>query len=266
MFPEINLFGRILPTYSLLAATGGGCAFLLVYYNRKKREIVPKKLYIMIAWLVFGMLLGGNLLYQLVYIKTIIYMLENAELFGGFLAVIKALLGGSIFYGGLTGAVLAALIYLKATKQPVGEYFDLLAPAIPLFHAFGRIGCFMAGCCYGVVCDVGYVYTSSPVELANGVKRFPVQLLESALCLVIFFILLILMRKNIFRRRLIWIYFLCYSVVRFFTEFLRGDDYRGVYGMFSLSQWISIAYFTVALVYVLCCFVKNQRKDHGYNK
>lgn len=266
MFPEINLFGRILPTYSLLAATGGGCAFLLVYYNRKKREIVPKKLYIMLAWLVFGMLLGGNLLYQLVYIKTIIYMLENAELFGGFLAVIKALLGGSIFYGGLTGAVLAALIYLKATKQPVGEYFDLLAPAIPLFHAFGRIGCFMAGCCYGVVCDVGYVYTSSPVELANGVKRFPVQLLESFLCFVIFLVLFALMKKGFFRRRLIWIYFLSYSVIRFFTEFLRGDDYRGIFGIFSLSQWISIAYFTVSLVYITYSAIRKRRKLYGYNK
>lgn len=256
MYPQINLFGKILPSYSTLAVIGGVFAYLLIKANKSKRKINSKALYIMIILLIAGMLIGGNLLYNIINFKTISYVLSNPQIVGGKLKAILILFNGSIFYGGLTGAILFSYIYLKIIKEPIKEYFDIISPAIPLFHAFGRVGCFLAGCCYGISCDVGFIFTSSTIDSANGIRRFPVQLLEAGLCLIIAAIVYLFFVKKILYGRLIWVYFLLYSIVRFFTEFLRGDNYRGVYGDFSLSQLISIIYFTLSIIYFSVYFIK----------
>lgn len=265
MFPQFSIFGRVFYTYSVLALLGGFVAFFVVKKLMNSREINDRKFYIMIPWVIFGMYLGGNILHNFLYLDIYINAFKNADKFSEYLALIINLFKGSVFYGGLTGAVLSAFIYLKATKQNVSENFDLLAVAIPLFHAFGRSGCFLSGCCYGVESDFGFVITKSAIEISNGVRRFPVQLLESFLCLLLFFAIYLLFKKNKFRGKLIWIYFLCYSVIRFFTEMLRGDTYRGIYANLSLSQWISIGYFTVSVIYFSVLAIKNRRNTINKN-
>ena len=88
--------------------------------------------------------------------------------------------GGSVFYGGLLGGILAGAVYLRRKGRPLDLWASLTAPAIPLFHVFGRVGCFLGGCCYGLPSAWGFVYRYSPVAEANGVSRFPVQLVEAA--------------------------------------------------------------------------------------
>ena len=125
----------------------------------------------------------------------------------------------------------------------------MYAVLVPLFHAFGRVGCFLGGCCYGIESEFGFTtHTNTNIPSINGVNRFPVQLLESGCNLIIFFILLTLFRKRIMEKRLIWIYLLIYPVVRFCDEFLRGDVYRGFLLGLSTSQWVSIILFGVAVV------------------
>ena len=104
--------------------------------------------------------------------------------------------GGSVFYGGLLGGILAGAVYLRRKGAALGLWASLTAPAIPLFHVFGRVGCFLGGCCYGLPSAWGFVYRYSPVAEANGVSRFPVQLVEAAWNLVLFLLLARLQRQG----------------------------------------------------------------------
>lgn len=100
---------------------------------------------------------------------------------------------------GCWGGSLPAALYVRKKGFALPEWADLLAPAIPLFHFFGRIGCFLGGCCYGVPCSFGFTYTHNLIEQANGVSRFPIQLVEAAFNLALFFLLWTLQKKGKFR-------------------------------------------------------------------
>jgi phosphatidylglycerol:prolipoprotein diacylglycerol transferase len=183
----------------------------------------------MIVLLLFsavGAFIGGHLLYAAVNPQP-----------AGALALTFA---GSVFYGGLAGGIAAGALYLKLTGRGFTEYSDIAAPSIPLFHAFGRLGCFLGGCCYGVESGVGFIYRRALIESANGVRRLPVQLIESAFLLLLCAVLTRLYRRGAARGRLLYIYLVSYGAFRFVIEFWRGDEYRGIYRGLSTSQWISI--------------------------
>lgn len=251
MAPQIHFLGQTYSSYLLMAAVGGVVSFFVLAKIQKKRSVNPRSLFFMIVWMLAGMFVGGNLLYNLVGIRQIVQAFSQAEQYGGVFGVILRLFSGSVFYGGLIGALAAAWIYLRKKKQKIGEYFDLLAVILPLFHGFGRIGCFFAGCCYGKECRLGFVFQNGIGAGGNGVSRFPVQLLEAGLCFVLFAALLRLFLKNRFRNHLLSVYLGLYSVIRFLLEYLRGDGYRGIYGPFSTSQWIGIAILLSLAVYYI---------------
>lgn len=191
-----------------------------------------------------GALLGCHLLYGLLNLKYL-YLIFEAESFKAFLNGISAVFGGGVFYGGLIGGIASGIIYIRAKKLSLPLYSDISAGVIPLFHAFGRIGCFLGGCCYGMESKFGFVYSKAMIAEANGICRFPVQLLESVCNFVIFIIMARLLKKGAFKGRLMGLYLVIYSVLRFSDEFLRGDVARGVFLCLSTSQWISIAAFIV---------------------
>ena len=193
-----------------------------------------------------GVFAGGHILYSIVNYNVFIYVIKNIsniKSFKKFLNAVYLIWGGNVFYGGLLGGLLTALIIFR--KRPQYRYLlDFVTPAIPLFHFFGRIGCFLAGCCFGIESSFGFTVYHSIVEEANGINRFPVQLLEAFVNMLLFFMLDIFRRKNIFKQNIIYFYLLFYSVARFFIEFLRGDAYRGFFfNIFSTSQIISILIF-----------------------
>jgi phosphatidylglycerol:prolipoprotein diacylglycerol transferase len=202
-----------------------------------------------------GVLAGGHILYSIVNYRILIKIIKNIFVinsFKNFLGAVYLVWGGNIFYGGLLGGILTAIIIVKKRPQ-YGYLLDIVTPAIPLFHFFGRIGCFFAGCCFGIESSFGFTMRHSIIEEANGVNRFPAQLLEALINILLFFILDFFRRKNIFKQNIIYLYLLFYSVARFFIEFLRGDEYRGFVFALSTSQIISILIFCfVSLkVYIL---------------
>ena len=140
---------------------------------------------------------------------------------------------GGVFYGGLFGAVLSGLAVLKIKGVEKSPYTDAAAVSLPLFHAFGRVGCFFSGCCYGVISNFGFI-------MPDGTRRFSVQLLSAFLLLILSCVLFILFKKNFFKGRLLNIYLAVYAAGRFFIELLRGDEIRGKIWIFSTSQFISI--------------------------
>jgi len=248
--------------YAIMALFGVFASGIYVTQICKKNGKDDSEGIIFLLIISAGMFLGSHILYAIVNYRilfTVINNIQKINSFQAFLETAVLIAGGSVFYGGLLGGLLTAKIIVL--KKPRYEYlFDIATPAIPLFHFFGRIGCFLGGCCYGIESKFGVTFRRSLVEKANGVNRFPVQLLEALVCLLLFFILDYLRKKKFFKGHLIYLYLLIYSVVRFFMEFIRGDEYRGLFFGLSTSQIISIAIFCVVApkTYV---FLKNRNRQ-----
>lgn len=144
--------------------------------------------------------------------------------------------GGLIWYGGFAGGLLAGLTYGRLQRIPFWRGADQCIPYVALAHAIGRIGCFLNGCCYG---KVSHAWCS--VTGADGQPRLPTQLLESVALLGLFLVL----RRLQARRSaapagwLFGVYLLGYAVIRFFIEFLRGDQ-SIVWAGLTLQQLLSL--------------------------
>jgi len=155
---------------------------------------------------------------------------------------------GYVVYGGIIGGVLTGLIYCKKKRKSFMDYFDLVMPSIALAQAFGRLGCFMAGCCYGRRTDsfIGIAFQHS--EMApNGVKLIPTQLISSAGDLLNYLILIWFAKRSKKSGQVGAMYLILYSIGRFFVETLR-DDYRGSIGIFSTSQLISMGTIVIGII------------------
>lgn len=131
--------------------------------------------------------------------------------------------GGLVFHGGLIGASLATVFYTRAHRLPLWKVADALAPSIPLGHAFGRVGCLMNGCCYGLPTQAPWAVHFPPAHVTGGAGVHPAQLYEAGLNLALFGALAWQYRRKTFDGQVFALYLLAYAVVRFVVEFFRGD-------------------------------------------
>lgn len=261
MYPYFEIFGKQIGLYGLCAVLGLLVCGAVAFYLGKKKNIIFEDILLAMIAVGVGLLVGGHLLYGITNIEKIIKILALPDLsfFTQKIPAIAMFFGGSVFYGGFLGGTLG--IYLFAKKvlpQRRGELLDMYAVFIPLFHVFGRIGCFLGGCCYGIECEFGFIVTGNELSpLINGVRRFPVQLVEAAANLLIFLLLFYLFRRGT-KRRLIYYYMLVYPVCRFTLEFFRGDAIRGIWFGLSTSQWISIILFIFSVSRLI--YLKHKEK------
>lgn len=245
MFPFVTIIGRTVGMYQITMLFGIFAAGVYVCRLCTKNGYDDNDGIIFLLLTSIGVFIGGHVLYSILNYRIFIHVIKNIaniNSFRIFLNAVYLVWGGNVFYGGLLGGILTAIIIFK--KKPQYRYLlDFAVPAIPLFHFFGRIGCFLAGCCFGIESSFGFTFRHSIIGEANGINRFPVQLLEAFINIILFFILDIFRRKNLFRQNIIYLYLLFYSFARFFIEFLRGDAYRGFFFFLSTSQIISILIF-----------------------
>ncbi len=250
MYPYLTIFNKEVPTYAVLAIIG---ILLMGYYVIKNAE---KKGYSEVESIKcllsagLGGVLGAHFVYFITNFHNFISLLKNITVLNSIKKVFYAigiLFGGWVFYGGLIGGILGIIIYCKLHKIKPLDYLNIGAPGIALFHFLGRIGCFLAGCCYGVESHVGFTFHHSDMPGANGVSRFPIQLVESLYCLILFILLDYLLRKTKYRDKTAYLYLILYPIGRFIFEFFRGDAYRGFLWIFSTSQWISIILFIIGI-------------------
>ncbi len=261
MVPNINIFGKEITAYILMALIG---VLVVLWYTQrfaKKHGLDEVHMLYMMLWAALGVLLGGHLLYGVTMFDLIVYTFQNLHEIDSFQAFVNRaveIFGGAVYYGGLIGGVFLAYKYLKRQKLSVKDYGDVASPAIPLFHFFGRMGCFLSGCCFGVEWEHGFVYHYSMIEIANGVPRFPVQLVEAVLNLALFVVMFVFLRKGKLKGHLLALYFCVYPVYRFILEFFRGDEYRGFLFGLSTSQLISILLLIAVAVYWLLAWKKKK--------
>ena len=215
----------------------------------------------------------------------IAYVIEHwrSEFAGNLLEIIRVDHGGLMFYGGLVLAVAVFFAYTIAKRLPLTKTADLFTVLIPLGHAFGRIGCFFNGCCYGRRCDAfGVAFPiHSPAwyeqvdagliasSAAKSLPVIPVQLIEASGCLLIAVALvLFFIRRYPLNEKAADVkggavagaYLIGYATLRFALEFLRGD-LRAAVGPFSIAQAISIALVALGFAFLASSRVKREA-DH----
>lgn len=232
--------------YGLGIAIGLLMAYFTADLRAKKYGYDSDRVYyIYVYGGIFG-IIGAKLMY---YITTIKDIIADPTL------LYRSFWDGFVVYGGIILGILAAVVYVKKNKLPALEYLDLCVPSIAIGQAFGRIGCFLAGCCYGIPVDAWYGITFHTSSYApNGIKLFPSQLISSGFDFIVFFILCGLLKKKVKPGLVLAAYLMLYSVGRFVIEFFRGDLERGQVGAISTSQFISL--FIFAIGFVLFSLVK----------
>ncbi|WP_407382888.1 prolipoprotein diacylglyceryl transferase [Ruminococcus sp.] len=254
MFPVFEIFGKQIGMYGVMAVLGFAACFLVGSGLIRRFDISIYDFALTMIAACVGMVIGASCLYAATNYRLLIDGFSHFSEIGwsGLWTCIRVAFGGFVYYGGFIGAAVGILIYTKYAKDVKAHrdhLLDIYAVLVPLFHGFGRIGCFFGGCCYGVESELGFTVHNNPLNPSiNGVNRFPIQLVESACNFILFLILLYLFRKGVMHSRLIYLYLLTYPVVRFITELFRGDTYRGILFGLSTSQWISIVLFVFALI------------------
>ena len=245
MLPYLHLFGLSVPMYGVLILLGLVLGVLFAVFRAKLLELKREDVFFSCLFAVIGLVVGGKLL----YVATMVpWLMQHAELLASSELWMALLQGGFVFYGGLIGALLMVFWYTKMYRIPFLDMADTLMPSVPLVHALGRVGCFCAGCCYGVPSELFGVVFSPESVAPQGVRLFPVQLVEAGCNLALFALLAVLGRKPRRRGLLTGIYLLCYALLRFILEFFRYDAERGGFLGVSTSQWISLLLIPVAVL------------------
>lgn len=238
MYNDILTIGPItLHGYGLMIAIGIICALLMLDKRAKARKFDPNIVYRLSLISLLSGFVGAKLFYCIIEFKAII---DNPwQVLSG---------SGFVVYGGIISGILAAIIYCKSKQISFFSHFDLAVPSIALAQGFGRIGCFLAGCCYGRETNsaCGIVFYHSSIA-PNGVKLIPTQLLSSAGDFMIAAILLLYARKERKQGRIGALYLILYSIGRFVIEFYR-NDYRGYIGVLSTSQFLSLIVLAFAIL------------------
>ncbi len=249
MYNDILTIGPItIHGYGLMIAIGIICALIMLDKRAKARKFDLDTVYNLSLIALLSGFVGSKLLYLIIEFEAVIAHPWQALLGSGF-----------VVYGGIIGGVLAAIIYCKYKHISFLSYFDLMVPSVALAQGFGRIGCFLAGCCYGHETNsaFGIVFRDSAFA-PNGVNLIPTQLLSSAGDFMIAAILLLYARKERKQGHVGALYLILYSIGRFVIEFFR-NDYRGFIGVLSTSQFISLIVLASAIL-ILYISNKTNRK------
>ncbi len=215
--------------YGFFIAVGVLTGLWLACHRAKKKGLNDDICFGLVLVAVFFGVIGAKLLYMIV---------EWRDLIKDPISVIAS--SGFVVVGGLTVGMIAIFVYCRIKKVDGLTYFEHCLPSVPLGQAFGRIGCFMAGCCYGkeTTCPIGITFTNSHFA-PNHVKLLPTQLFSAGANFLHVIVLLLIARKVKKKGVLTGCYFIFYSIGRFIIELFR-DDPRGSVGALSTSQFYGI--------------------------
>jgi phosphatidylglycerol:prolipoprotein diacylglycerol transferase len=226
--------------------------------RRGLRESVPPERIIDLGpWLIVGAIVGARMLYVLTFWREHFAGEPIGEIF-------SIWHGGQIYYGGLIGASLGYIVYVRLKKFPFWKGADILAPSIALGYVFGRIGCLMNGCCYGRECHLPWAIHFPPGHETFGKGVHPTQVYESLLNLGLYGALAWLYRRKKFDGQVFATYLVGYALLRSFVEMFRGDyppSQRFFGGYLTPAHLVSLA--TLAAGAILFCVLPRAEAKPG---
>lgn len=255
MYPELFKIGTFpVTTYGIFLALGMLLALFAASRLGARDGIPRERIYDLGLWTLVGGLLGSKLLMLMIEDNVNILSLDFLR-------------SGGVFYGGLIGGFLAVVGLVYFYKLPFWKVADAFAPAVALGQAFGRQGCFAAGCCWGKPTDMfwgvhftdaGHEYTGVPVVGPSGADLYlhPTQLIESFTMLAIFGLLFWLHKHKKFDGQILIAYGIMYSIFRFLIEFIRDDPRGDLFGLtsatgLSTSQLLSLLVAISSIVFMI---------------
>lgn len=246
MYPYLpEIFGLKIPLYGVMTALGYGVAMIYCLRKRAALGLSKEDLLDIIFYIVLGAIIGGKLF----------FIFLNWDSFAA-ASLIEKLRYGFVFFGGFIGACVSGYFVARAKKISFFVAADFFAPALALGHAIGRIGCFLAGCCYGKMSHSFLaVKFNNPESLVphslHGVGLYPTQLMEAAANFILFFILAKIYKSQHKQGTVITTYIIGYGLIRFAVEFFRGDD-RGAFILgLSPSQFIAALLICAAAAFLI---------------
>lgn len=240
-------------TYGFLIACGALAGFAYTAYQAKKQfNTSIDTVQTLIILIIAAAIIGGK--FFMIFEDPKFYLGDLSRLFRNFS-------NGFVFYGSLIFAIPTMLIFFRYHKLPVLPMLDIMAVTTCIVHAFGRMGCFMAGCCYGTPYDGIFAVTFTDAESSAEplhTPLHPTQLYSVTMILAILTIILFVSRRKQFAGQLFMLYLMLYAIGRSIIEVFRGDLERGfiIDGILSNSQFISILIFAAALI----VYIKLARK------
>ena len=242
-------------TYGMMIAIGVILAVLVVERRTKKQEQDADAVFMMaVLALIFGFL-GAKIL----------YILQNWR---SFLESPASVLGSSGFllFGGIVLGVLAVILYCRARHLSFLRYFDLMMPSVSLAQAFGRIGCFFAGCCYGKETDAWWGITFTESTFApNGVSLIPTQLISAAGNFLIMLALLLFAKRAKKVGDVGALYLVLYGAGRFCVEFLR-ENQHGWVGPLTTDQVFSLVCLAAGIILFIRNHKSREAESYGEEK
>jgi phosphatidylglycerol:prolipoprotein diacylglycerol transferase len=231
-----------IPMYNLMIGIGLIAGFILLDFRIKQYKIDHKTDDRLHISLVFSILMGffGAKVFEMIYEHQPFSMT-------GFIN------SGITFYGGLIFGIITFLGLCLVFKLNCLSTFNLVTPSLILAHAFGRMGCFLGGCCFGIptTSPIGVTFPENSlpfIHYGHDVKILPVQLFEAFLLLGLFIVIIRFIQINIITP----VYFISYGVIRFSLEFFRGDFRGEIFNnALSPSQSISIVLILTGVIILL---------------
>ncbi len=227
-------------TYGFLIACGAISGFVYTAWQAKKQfSVSVETTQTLIVLIILASVVGGKVF--IIFEDPQFYLRNPSKLFENFSS-------GFVFYGSLLFAIPTMILFFRHHKLPTLAMLDIMAVTTCIVHAFGRMGCFMAGCCYGKVTEGPIAVTfTDPACSAHPLDAplHPSQLYSVILIVSIMVSLLIVNRNKLFNGQLFMLYLMLYAIGRSVIEVFRGDLDRGymIDGILSNSQFISILVF-----------------------
>ena len=263
-----HLFGFPVHWYGIMVALGFLASLAALEYKRNYARMTSDQVIDLSIIVVVCGIVGAR----------IAYVIQFFDQFRGNLwKIIRIDQGGLVFYGGFILAALVIFRYVRKHQLCMSRILDICAPAMAIGHGFGRIGCFIQGCCFGIPCkgfgviypagtapaarypDMGSVILNlhlSGKAAASSLQLLPVQLFESAGNFLLGAALLLLFRKVRRSGIIASAYFICYGIMRFVLEFFRGDHTDRIIGL-TRAQLIGLFIMIPAGIFCYLYFRKH---------
>lgn len=241
MHPDFIRLGPLdIHTYGVFVAMGFLIGLAVAGWRARREGIDPERISDFGAWLIVSGMLGGKLFHIVFFWDDFIYGWRTEGL--------RSLREGFVFYGGFIAASLTTVAYSHWKRLPLAKLTDILAPSVALGHAFGRMGCFFNGCCFGKPCALPWAVKFPPPHIMAGIPVHPTEIYEALGNVAIFAGLSAFYRHKRFDGQVWWLYLLSYGTLRFVVDFFRGDYATYYLGGLTIGQLVAIIMILVAVV------------------
>lgn len=255
MYPRlVHIYGPLwIQTFGVMIALGFLVFVYLILQHPLRKQLVSKDLCLNIIFIgLVSAIAGGRFLYVITHLS---------EFKDNWIEIFLPWVGGLVVLGAILGVALTIPLCLYIHRIPILISLDVVALYTPLMQAIARLGCFFAGCCYGIPAPSGawsITFTNPDAHAPLNIPLYPIQLYTSIASLAIFAILYFLIpHLRRYPGTLAFSFLMLENIARFTTDFWRGDRDPILYSLYNgaieISQWQYQS--VISFIFAATCFL-----------